>query len=129
MRLLRGVCLDDGRPERSSAERQRLWLFLRLQGLAASTGADAVMDVARMAMDDDEAAAGGDADSDADVAMDVDPVARGGGRKGKYTEAFKEKVIEVLRSSGFENARSAKLTQDDFLRLLAVFNKAGIHFA
>ena len=35
----------------------------------------------------------------------------------------------VLAGGGFEDARSAKLAQDDFLRLLAAFNRAGIHFA
>ena len=35
----------------------------------------------------------------------------------------------MLRGGGFEEARSAKLAQDDFMRLLAAFNRAGIHFA
>ena len=57
---------------------------------------------------------------------------RGGGRRGKRgraSEGFKERVLGVLRGGGFEEARSAKLAQDDFMRLLAAFNRAGIHFA
>ena len=45
------------------------------------------------------------------------------------SEAFKERVISVLESNSLDGARSSKLTQDDFLRLLALFNAAGIHFA
>ena len=50
-------------------------------------------------------------------------------RRGKASEGFKEQVVEVLSGSGFLERRSAKMTQDDFLQLLAVFNTAGIHFA
>lgn len=41
---------------------------------------------------------------------------------------FKEKCMAVLGEGDYEDKRSSKLTQDDFLRLLALFNKAGIHF-
>jgi 18S rRNA (adenine1779-N6/adenine1780-N6)-dimethyltransferase len=34
-----------------------------------------------------------------------------------------------LQEIGFEDKRSAKLSQDEFLQLLAAFNRAGIHFA
>ncbi|KAK9846462.1 hypothetical protein WJX81_004406 [Elliptochloris bilobata] len=57
---------------------------------------------------------------------------RGGGRRskrGRASEGFKDRVLGVLRDGAFEDARSAKLAQDDFLRLLAAFNRAGIHFA
>lgn len=50
-------------------------------------------------------------------------------RRGKATEGFKEQVMEVLQSNGFSERRSAKMSQDDFLQLLAVFNQAGIHFS
>lgn len=42
---------------------------------------------------------------------------------------IKEKVLEILRAGKFEDKRSSKLTQDDFLMLLSLFNKEGIHFA
>ena len=41
---------------------------------------------------------------------------------------FKEKCLAVLAEGSYEDKRSSKLTQDDFLRLLALFNKSGIHF-
>lgn len=41
----------------------------------------------------------------------------------------KEIVAQVLASTGYEDARSSKLDIDDFLRLLAAFNAAGLHFA
>ncbi|XP_057469054.1 ribosomal RNA small subunit methyltransferase-like [Actinidia eriantha] len=42
---------------------------------------------------------------------------------------FKDKVLEVLKQGGFEEKRSSKLTQADFMHLLSLFNKAGIHFS
>lgn len=42
---------------------------------------------------------------------------------------LKEKAICTLSAGGFENKRSVKLTQGDFLKLLASFNEAGIKFA
>jgi 18S rRNA (adenine1779-N6/adenine1780-N6)-dimethyltransferase len=34
-----------------------------------------------------------------------------------------------LNTDGFVDMRASKMSQDDFLRLLATFNEAGIHFA
>ncbi|PSS00215.1 Ribosomal RNA small subunit methyltransferase [Actinidia chinensis var. chinensis] len=42
---------------------------------------------------------------------------------------FKDKVLEVLKQGGFEEKRSSKLTEADFMHLLSLFNKAGIHFS
>ncbi|OVA18696.1 Ribosomal RNA adenine methylase transferase [Macleaya cordata] len=42
---------------------------------------------------------------------------------------FKAKVLGVLKQGDFEEKRSSKLTQVDFLYLLSLFNKAGIHFS
>lgn len=42
---------------------------------------------------------------------------------------FKDKVLRVLREGSFEDKRSSKLAQEDFLMLLSMFNKEGIHFA
>jgi len=52
-----------------------------------------------------------------------------GRKKGKHTEEFKQLVEGVLQQHGFGSLRSAKLSLDDFLRLLAAFNEKGIHFA
>lgn len=72
-------------------------------------------------------------DDGGDVAMgDADAPAapsRGKGKRGKVSEKFKELVLQVLVETGFEEARGSKMTQDQFLALLAGFNKHGIHFA
>lgn len=57
---------------------------------------------------------------DDDVEMDE------GDGKGS---AFKSKVLGVLKAGGFEDKRSSKLAQADFMHLLSIFNKAGIHFS
>jgi len=50
------------------------------------------------------------------------------GNAGEVSE-FKEKVLNVLKEGDFEEKRSSKLTQQEFLYLLSLFNKAGIHFS
>ncbi|XP_058213944.1 ribosomal RNA small subunit methyltransferase-like [Rhododendron vialii] len=42
---------------------------------------------------------------------------------------FKDKILGLLKRGGFEDKRSSKLSQEDFMHLLSVFNKAGIHFS
>ncbi|KAF8396245.1 hypothetical protein HHK36_017860 [Tetracentron sinense] len=42
---------------------------------------------------------------------------------------FKDMILGVLKQGDFEEKRSSKLTQVDFLYLLSLFNKAGIHFS
>ncbi|XP_027159920.1 ribosomal RNA small subunit methyltransferase [Coffea eugenioides] len=68
-----------------------------------------------------------------DLSMDVDD-----GRDDEEMEVddgsakgseFKEKVLNVLKQGDFEERRSSKLTQTDFMFLLSLFNKAGIHFS
>ncbi|OIW08110.1 hypothetical protein TanjilG_06653 [Lupinus angustifolius] len=41
---------------------------------------------------------------------------------------FKGKVLGVLKEADFEEKRSSKLSLQEFLYLLSLFNKAGIHF-
>ena len=79
--------------------------------------------------DDDEDDGGEDADDkDADdVDMDGPQGVKAKGGTERHS-AFKEKVMGVLRLYNFELRRSSKLDQDDFLTLLAAFNKEGIHF-
>lgn len=57
-----------------------------------------------------------DVDSDDDIEM-------------QGISMFKDKVLRVLRVGSFEDKRSSKLAQEDFLMLLSMFNKEGIHFA
>lgn len=43
--------------------------------------------------------------------------------------ASKQAFLHARRCSGYADRRAAKMDQDDFLRLLAAFNVAGIHFS
>ncbi|KZV47333.1 putative dimethyladenosine transferase [Dorcoceras hygrometricum] len=45
------------------------------------------------------------------------------------TSVFKDKVLAILKQGGFEEKRSSKLSQGDFMHLLSLFNKSGIHFS
>jgi hypothetical protein len=45
------------------------------------------------------------------------------------TRLARARVETALRETDLSTSRSAKLTIDDFLRLLVSFNKHGIHFA
>ncbi|XP_061345662.1 ribosomal RNA small subunit methyltransferase, mitochondrial [Gastrolobium bilobum] len=42
--------------------------------------------------------------------------------------SFKEKIIGVLRTGGFEDKRPSKLSLEELLHLLSLFNQAGIYF-
>ena len=37
--------------------------------------------------------------------------------------------MDMLTQQGFDQLRSSKMAQEEFLRLLAAFNADGIHFA
>ncbi|KAK3032288.1 hypothetical protein RJ639_036245 [Escallonia herrerae] len=41
---------------------------------------------------------------------------------------FKDKLVDILKSGGFEDKRPSKLSNEDLLHLLSLFNQAGIHF-
>lgn len=113
--------------------------------IAALGGAESSQPAAAAAMDVSDAEDDGSDDDDDDgdaVGMAVDgadeaaAAAAGGssgagGRRGKskVSPEFKELVMGVLTSNGFEQMRPAKMTQEDFLKLLADFNAAGIHFS
>lgn len=47
---------------------------------------------------------------------------------GKFV-CFKEKIVNILKSGGYEDKRSSKLSVKEFLRLISLFNKEGIHFS
>lgn len=86
-------------------------------------------DVMGMAVEDRQAEGDEDVLSQADD-MDLDGgLARKKGRKHPVSEGFKQKVVALLEGSNFDQRRAAKLTQEDFMSLLAMFNQAGIHFA
>ncbi|KAK9734598.1 hypothetical protein RND81_04G150800 [Saponaria officinalis] len=42
--------------------------------------------------------------------------------------SFKAKLVGVLKKYDYADKRSSKLTQNEFIHLLSIFNQAGIHF-
>ncbi|KAL9435552.1 hypothetical protein AB3S75_021762 [Citrus x aurantiifolia] len=67
-------------------------------------------------------------DDGSDDEMDVEDDDGDSDVEGEVSE-FKDKVLAVLREGQFEEKRASKLTQQEFLYLLSLFNKAGIHFS
>ena len=49
-------------------------------------------------------------------------------KRQEVKDHVKELIEKVLNTNGYVEMRSSKMTQDDFLQLLAVFNEHGIHF-
>lgn len=74
--------------------------------------------------DEDET---GEGSAHADEAMEV--AAGPTKRRGRASRDFKALVDKVLEQGDWADKRSAKMTQDEFMALLAQFNAAGIHFA
>ncbi|KAF5741528.1 putative dimethyladenosine transferase [Tripterygium wilfordii] len=84
--------------------------------------ADCEMDISRLG--DTKEDQGMDMDYGTDDEMEMDD----GNAECEGSE-FKDKVLSVLKEGNFEEKRSSKLTQQEFLYLLSLFNKAGIHFS
>lgn len=93
---------------------------------------DVMGGLSRMAVDkgeNDEEEEEEDGDDD-ETAMDVDvqqPARQK--RRGKASDGFKQRILGILETSGFAEKRAAKMTQDEFLALLAAFNSQQVHFA
>jgi 18S rRNA (adenine1779-N6/adenine1780-N6)-dimethyltransferase len=112
-----------------------------LGGSDPQPAAAAAMDVSDAEDDDSDDDAGDMCLGSSGMAVDGEEAAaaaaaagsNGGssGRRGKskVSPEFKELVMNVLIQNGFEQMRPAKMTQEDFLKLLADFNAAGIHFS
>lgn len=66
-------------------------------------------------------------DGGSDDEMEVEDDDADSDAEGEVSE-FKDKVLGVLREGQFEEKRASKLTQQEFLYLLSLFNKAGLHF-
>ena len=79
-------------------------------------------------MDDVDMKNGSDDDLEDDEMQDVEVTGHVKKRRGKASDAFKSKVMGILETSGFAEKRASKMSQDEFLQLLAEFNKSGIHF-
>jgi 18S rRNA (adenine1779-N6/adenine1780-N6)-dimethyltransferase len=64
-------------------------------------------------------------DEKEDDEMEMDDAGMAGGAAA----SFKEKIMGILHQGDFAEKRCSKLSQVDFLYLLSLFNKAGIHFS
>eukprot|EP01018_Ginkgo_biloba_P021595 Gb_09566 [translate_table: standard] len=42
---------------------------------------------------------------------------------------LKEKIVDILKSGEYEDKRSSKLSEDQLLGLISLFNKEGVHFS
>ena len=65
----------------------------------------------------------GDEKEDDEMEMDDADIA------GEGAASFKEKIMGILQQGDFAEKGGSKLSQVDFLYLLSLFNKAGIHFS
>lgn len=97
--------------------------YKTLQALGVSAaGGDVADDVAVLGESGEMEAESEDVDDDEDMEVEMED------GEGKGSE-FKEKVLGILKLGKFEEKRSAKLAQADFMHLLSLFNRAGIHFS
>ena len=85
--------------------------------------------LASMAVDDSAAAATVPGDDAGDTTISVDDRRTGSKRRPRASDEFRARVEAVLSACGASETRAAKMAQDDFMRVLAAFNAAGIHFA
>ncbi|KAL5979579.1 hypothetical protein ACLOJK_019485 [Asimina triloba] len=73
----------------------------------------------------------GNVDSDNDYSYDEDDDGIDGEREGRDAlemALFKEKIVAVLKANGYEEKRPSKLSVEELLHLLSLFNQAGVHF-
>ena len=94
----------------------------------ATSGLEAMMAADGDGDGDDGMAA---ADDDEEMAEATTGTGSKGGKASKEErDQVREKAIRVLHSAGnYEDKRSAKLSNEDFLALLAAFNAEGLHFS
>lgn len=127
------ICFNRKNKTLGSIFRQKTVLSLleknykTLQALQLSQGLvenkDPDMDFSRLGDSNENEAMEID-DDEMDEELDVE----GGDAEGEASE-FKDKILGVLKEGDFEDKRSSKLTLQEFLYLLSLFNKAGIHFS
>ncbi|GLI60554.1 hypothetical protein VaNZ11_002712 [Volvox africanus] len=117
-------------------------VYQALQGAGSANAVGGAAGIRNLGGDEAMDHDGGDADIDMEdnddddddaMTMDGDPSARSkgfGGRKGggRVSPEFRELVLKVLTDNGMDTNRSSKMSQEEFLQLLALFNAAGIHF-
>ncbi|KAB1223453.1 putative dimethyladenosine transferase [Morella rubra] len=127
------ICFNRKNKTLGSIFRQKTVLALleknykTLQALNLSQGLvenkDAEIDFSRLGdSNEDETMEVDDDGADEEIEMED------GDAEGEPSE-FKQKVLTVLKEGDFEDKRSSKLTLQEFLYLLSLFNKSGIHFS
>ncbi|GAB2291518.1 Ribosomal RNA small subunit methyltransferase [Dionaea muscipula] len=79
-------------------------------------------------MEDEGRGDGGDDDDDDEMEVEGSNTEFMADVVGKGFD-FKDKVMGVLKQYDYEDKRSSKLTQNEFIHLLSVFNEVHIHFA
>ncbi|GMH25839.1 hypothetical protein Nepgr_027682 [Nepenthes gracilis] len=104
--------------------------YKTLQALHPSQNGQEEMDLSMLHDGFEDAVMDADDGKDEDDEMelegsDMDSMAEA----GETGSAFKDKVSGVLKQYDYENKRSSKLSQNEFIHLLSVFNEACIHFA
>lgn len=100
-----------------------------VQALGLGTAA-ASADNGLAAMAEDDAVACGGADDDDDTVMGDGAARPGKAGLKEDRDAFKARAMAALQAAGgMDDKRSAKLTQEEMLGLLAAFNAAGLHFS
>lgn len=115
----------------------KMYEALRMGGAAGGVGgpnvpappSDSNMIVAAMELDDPQDDVEEEDDNDDAMTVDGGPGGGRSGKRGKASAEFKEKILGMLTSQGFDLMRSSKMAQEDFLRLLSSFNGIGVHFA
>ncbi|XP_023750426.1 ribosomal RNA small subunit methyltransferase [Lactuca sativa] len=95
--------------------------YKTLQALGVPQAADVAVDMAVLGDSGEMEEESEDEDEDMDMDMEMED--------GETKSDFKEKVLGVLKEGEFELKRSSKLAQEDFMHLLSLFNKVGIHFS
>ncbi|KAJ4709808.1 rRNA adenine N(6)-methyltransferase [Melia azedarach] len=99
--------------------------YKTLQALHSSENGSLVNTDIGMDMLDQSMEMGGGTDDEMEV---EDDAGNNDDAEGEVSE-FKDKVLGVLKEGQFEEKRASKLTQQEFLYLLSLFNKAGLHFS
>ncbi|XP_006660422.1 ribosomal RNA small subunit methyltransferase-like [Oryza brachyantha] len=107
--------------------------YKTMQSLQLTSGAETAEekmsadDVALLSnmVDDLNLETGYENDDDDDDEMEMDDA----DMAAESRASFKEKITGILQQGDFAEKRASKLSQVDFLYLLSLFNKAGIHFS
>ncbi|KAM7463522.1 hypothetical protein LguiA_031643 [Lonicera macranthoides] len=104
--------------------------YKTLQALLQKDVSNLAVEVSKLAMEPLDMEVEEGRDEEQEEEMEVEEMGEDDkGYDAKGRSDFKEKVIGVLKQGEFEEKRSSKLTQADFMHMLFLFNKSGLHFS